>query len=63
MRNIPQARQDQAAAALKLYQRKRALINAIENLDCIEDAVMIEAIAQAMPAHVWIKPNRTHWRK
>lgn len=63
MRNIPQDRQDAAARNSLLYQKKRALINAIEMLDCVEDAAVIEAIALAAPKIIWEKPNRQHWRK
>lgn len=38
-----------AREGLDQYRRKRALIAAIEKLDCNEDAALIEAIARAVP--------------
>ena len=60
---VSEERQALAARNLVKYQNKRRLINAIEMLDCVEDAGLINAITLAVPKIAWDKPNRSHWRK
>lgn len=60
---ISEERQALAARNLTLYQNKRKLINALEMLDCVADAGLINTITLTAPACLWEKPDRQHWRK
>jgi hypothetical protein len=60
---ISEERQALAARNLVLYQNKRKLINALEMLDCVEDAGVINTIILTVPRCVWETPDRQHWTK
>ena len=49
-------------AGMDRYRHKRAVIAAVERLDCVEDADLIDAIGRALPERAWIKKKRAKQR-
>jgi hypothetical protein len=60
---ISEERQALTARNLVLYQNKRKLINALEMLDIVEDAELINKISTSLPQRVWKIPDRKYWRE
>lgn len=50
MAETPEQRCERARDALEKFRAKRALIAAMERLDCIDDAALIAEIVRALPA-------------
>lgn len=55
MIETPEQRCERARDALDKFRSKRALIAALERLDCIDDAALIAAIARILPKRAWRK--------
>lgn len=55
---IAPERVEKARAGMYLYRRKRALIAAIERLDCTDDADLIETISRTLPARTKSQPRQ-----